>query len=128
MKKFLKKIAIVIAITTALLLFAYGSKAEASPIDISWIGGSSGPRNDSDFSSISWEDYSDNVIHAVKNNLTTYDNSGEVIELTSDISDGSTILDLMNSKSDSEDFSFSGKEFEGLGFFIESINGIENIP
>jgi len=128
MKKFFKKLPMLVIITTVVLLFAHGPRSEASPIDIDWIGGSSGPRNDSNFSSISWEDYSNNVVHAVKNNLTTYDNSGEVIELTSDIIDGSTILDLMDSKSDTGDFSFSGKEFDGLGFFIESINGIENIP
>jgi len=121
MKKLIKLLLALVAIFFAV------STIFSNPININWIGGVSGPRNDSWFSSISWNDFSSNVIYATKNSMKNYDKDGQVIVLVSDISDGSTILNLMESKPSSE-FTYSGKNFSGIGFFIEEINGIKNIP
>ena len=109
------------------VIFFTTSVSIASPVNVDWVGGVPGPRNDSGFNSISWNEFSENVIFATKNSLSTYDKQGEVIEFVSDIPNGSTVLDLMNSKSTNE-FNYSGKNFSGMGLFVEEINGINNIP
>lgn len=41
---------------------------------------------------------------------------------------GSSAYDLMVQAQESLDFQFKGKEFPGLGFFIQEINGLEQSP
>ncbi len=40
------------------------------------------------------------------------------------VSEGSTVYELIKFLQDSRDFSFRGKQFPGLGFFVEEINGL----
>ncbi|HXK39161.1 MAG TPA: DUF4430 domain-containing protein [Candidatus Paceibacterota bacterium] len=39
---------------------------------------------------------------------------------------GATVLDAMNALASASNFLFTGREFSGLGFFVESINGRKN--
>ncbi|MFH1769506.1 MAG: DUF4430 domain-containing protein [Parcubacteria group bacterium] len=40
---------------------------------------------------------------------------------------GDTVIDLMTNVAENEDdFKFTGTEYEGMGFFVESINGISS--
>jgi|GEM_PF-6423156 hypothetical protein len=126
MKKFFKITSMVVYSTIFTLLVLSGPNTEASPIKIDWVGGSSGPRNDV-WQSDSWDNYRSNVIIAVKNNLNSYDTQATTFSLISDLSNGSTILELMDSKVATGDFSYSGKQFD-FGFFIESINDINHDP
>jgi hypothetical protein len=41
---------------------------------------------------------------------------------------GSSVYDLMVEAQETSDFDFKGKEFPGLGFFIQEINGLEQSP
>lgn len=41
---------------------------------------------------------------------------------------GSSAYDLMVTAQETSDFQFRGKEFPGLGFFIQEINGLEQSP
>ena len=41
---------------------------------------------------------------------------------------GSSVYDLMLRARETSDFQFRGKEFPGLGFFIQEINGLEQSP
>lgn len=40
----------------------------------------------------------------------------------------SSVYDLMRKAQETSDFQFRGKEFPGLGFFIQEINGLEQSP
>ena len=42
--------------------------------------------------------------------------------------EGSSAYDLMVKAQETSDFQFRGKEFPGLGFFIQEINGLEQNP
>ncbi|MBI3335244.1 MAG: DUF4430 domain-containing protein [Candidatus Portnoybacteria bacterium] len=42
------------------------------------------------------------------------------------ISENSSAYDLMKKASEQYEFSFNGKEYPGLGFFVETINGVKN--
>lgn len=44
------------------------------------------------------------------------------------VSEGTTALELMKFLQDSRGFSFKGKQFPGLGFFVEEINGLVQNP
>lgn len=59
----------------------------------------------------------DNLIKAV---IETPDLTYDVL-----VPEGSTVFDLMiKADSQYDDFSFKGREFSGLGFFVEQINGL----
>lgn len=53
-------------------------------------------------------------------NLTVEDKN-----YSADLSEGATAFDLMK-KAEEQGFSFSGKEYTGMGFFVEEINGKKN--
>ena len=42
--------------------------------------------------------------------------------------EGSSAYDLMVRAQETSDFQFKGREFPGLGFFIQAINGLEQSP
>ena len=42
------------------------------------------------------------------------------------VPDGSTALDVMNQAQRDDDLTYSGKEYEGLGYLVETINGQTN--
>lgn len=44
------------------------------------------------------------------------------------VPEGSSVYDLMMRAQATSDFQFRGKEFPGLGFFIQNINGLEQSP
>ena len=44
------------------------------------------------------------------------------------VSEGSSAYDLMVKARETSDLQFKGKEFPGLGFFIQEINGLEQSP
>jgi len=46
-------------------------------------------------------------------------------EFSTDLKIGSTALDLMKKASEETDFVYGGQEYEGMGFFVSSINGVE---
>ncbi|MCR4325621.1 MAG: DUF4430 domain-containing protein [Patescibacteria group bacterium] len=42
------------------------------------------------------------------------------------VADGASVLDAMRAAAASSSFTFTGRDYPGLGFFVESINGKEN--
>lgn len=44
------------------------------------------------------------------------------------LSEGGSAYDLMVKAQETSDFQFRGKEFPGLGFFIQEMNGLEQSP
>ena len=75
----------------------------------------------------SWFDRtSENVLGAGKEisaSLVTPENTYEVV-----VPQGSTVLDAMYAAQKEHEFSFKGKEFSGIGFFVEEIEGIRQDP
>lgn len=50
----------------------------------------------------------------------------KVLEYYVSVKPGSNIHDAMQKLASTHDFEFSGKNFSGMGFFVESINGMKN--
>ena len=68
-------------------------------------------------------------------NTTTKNETTEIIsvvlkingkEYLAELSIGKTVFDLMKRLQDETDFQFTGTDYDYLGFFVESINGIYN--